>query len=322
MDVVAHPLPIDLAEDEGALLLVREIVGAWAPHPRRLRVHGVHETAKGVVLFTAPEPPLAFADVARAAQDLDVPSRTTWAVARVLEIASALAGLEYVHRDVSPGAIAFDADGRAVLYPPLARVTSLRPRMGAGTIKGTFLEWMSPEAMLGLALDERSDVYQLGLTLYRLLGGPRAFAGERAFDTVSAVASAEEAPPIGVEIPGPLEAAIARAMRKRPDQRFRTVDELTAAIAPYGGEGAAGPAGVAARARAIGKPRASRLFEGVVQRPCLKRWDELTPTADDAVRDCATCALSVQRVKTIAALVPLEGSCVFYDPVPARPKPV
>jgi serine/threonine-protein kinase len=316
MDVVAHPVPVDLAEDEGALLLLRELVAAWSPHPRRLRVHGVDETATGAVVLTAAEPPLAFTAVADAAQDLDVPSRTPWAVARTLEIAGALAGLGHAHRDVSPRAIGFDVDGRAVLYPPFTRVSSTRARMGAGTVKGTLFEWMSPEILSGLAVDTRSDVYQLGTTLYRLLGGPHAFRGPSDLDTLSAVASTEEAPPIGVELPGALEAAIARAMKKSREARFDTVEELAAAIAPYGVEGADARAEIARRARPTGKPRASRLFDGVVQRPCLKKWDELAPTANDAVRECATCALSVQRVKTFAALVPLEGSCVFYDPEP------
>jgi hypothetical protein len=316
MKVVAHPLPVDLAEDPGALLVLRELAAAWPEHPRRLRIHGVDETATGAVVLTAEEPPLAFPDVATAAQELDVASRTAWAVARTLEIASALAGLGYAHRDVSPRTIGFDADGRAVLYPPLTRVTSTRPRMGAGTVKGTLFEWMSPEAVRGLPLDATSDVYQLGMTLYRLLGGPHAFRGPSDLDTLSAVVSTEEAPAIGVDLAGALEAAIARAMKKSAGARFSTVEELASAIAPYGAESADAREAVAARARAMGKPRASRLFDGVVRRPCLKRWDELAPTTNDAVRDCATCALAVQRVKTLAALVPLEGSCVFYDPDP------
>lgn len=74
------------------------------------------------------------------------------------------------------------------------------------------------------------------------------------------------------------------------------------------------------RARIVARVETKRrdgvgaLLQGPVVRPCPKRWDELAPTDRDEVRHCAECALPVQRVRSVRELVPLNGSCVSYDP--------
>lgn len=321
MDLALHPLPSDLAEDEAALQQVRALLAAWTPHPRRLRVHGVERTAAGAVVVTAPEPPLSLRDILPRAGELAAEERAAWAAARAREIADALTGAPSPHRAIGPRSIGVEADGRAMLYPPLSWVRTAGAWTGRAAIRTAQLDWMSPEALRGEVVDARSDVYQLGLLVYRLLGAPWPYAGESDFSRVQAVLAPDEAPPlgaVGVRVPGELEAAVARAMSKSPDARFGSVAALSLALAPFarGSEGATRAVAEAA----MRAPRAGRLplFTELVLRPCAKRWDELAQTERPAVRSCAVCNLSVQRVTTLGALVPLEGSCVFYDPEPVE----
>jgi serine/threonine-protein kinase len=102
-----------------------------------------------------------------------------------------------------------------------------------GSILGTVC-YMSPEQAQAKAVDPRSDIFSFGLVLYEMLTGQRAFSGDSALGTLSAILR-DEAKPIGVlvqGVPPELEQIVHRAMRKEPDQRWQSMQEMRAALMP------------------------------------------------------------------------------------------
>lgn len=99
--------------------------------------------------------------------------------------------------------------------------------------------YMAPEQLKAAQrIDARVDVYALGATLYELLAGEPAFFAETIPLTFSRILW--EAPAslraVRPDVPKELEAAILRALAKTPDERFSSVNEFAAALAPFGPE--------------------------------------------------------------------------------------
>jgi non-specific serine/threonine protein kinase len=148
-----------------------------------------------------------------------------------------------VHRDIKPDNIFLTAasDGGVdvkVLDFGVAKLeggaeTAERALTMSGAIVGTPV-YMSPEACENLACDARSDVYSLGCVLYEMVTGRPPFIANSIPQLLLAhVAHAPEPP--GRFAPGlapELEAAILRALAKRPADRFQTAAELRRAVAP------------------------------------------------------------------------------------------
>ncbi|GCE12712.1 serine/threonine-protein kinase [Tengunoibacter tsumagoiensis] len=160
-------------------------------------------------------------------------------------VEQAAAGLEsahskgIVHRDLKPGNILFHADGRVLIADfGLAKVlkdvtdeSNGRFLTSVGTIVGT-PEYLSPEQGTGSALDQRTDVYSLGIVIFHMLAGQVPFTG--ASPVAVAIKHALEAPPSLIElnpgIPPAVEAVVHQAMAKSPDQRFSSANELARAL--------------------------------------------------------------------------------------------
>lgn len=103
-----------------------------------------------------------------------------------------------------------------------------------GVVMGT-PAYMAPEQARGERVDHRADIYATGAILYRLLTGRTPFATEDATLAMTAVLTEEPPRPrsIASEIPEALEVVIERAMAKKPDDRWKTMAELEAALLPF-----------------------------------------------------------------------------------------
>jgi eukaryotic-like serine/threonine-protein kinase len=138
-----------------------------------------------------------------------------------------------VHRDVKPHNVLIDEDGVAKVTDfGIAR--SLEPADGlteTGTLLGTS-EYIAPEQASGNRVDERSDQYSLATVLYELLTGEPPYTGEN-FMAVAMKHIQEPVPSVRdarPDVSPRLDAIVARAMAKRPEDRFPTTEAMMAAL--------------------------------------------------------------------------------------------
>ena len=139
-----------------------------------------------------------------------------------------------VHRDIKPANMLIEASGRVKLTDfGVARIqepdeTHLTQVGGAvGTPK-----YMSPEQAKGLRGDSRSDVFSAGVVLYELLTGKLPFEGDNQFVIIHQIVS--HAPPapssLNPDVPVAMDAVIAMAMAKDPDERYATARDFALAL--------------------------------------------------------------------------------------------
>ncbi len=146
------------------------------------------------------------------------------------------AGLQYshqrgvVHRDIKPGNIMMTTDGQVKIADfGIARLENSSMTQ-VGTLIGT-PSYMAPEQFRGEPVDLRADIWASGVMLYQLLTGEKPFEG--GFSAVMHKALHTEPPPpseLSVTTPRGFDAVIARALAKRPEDRYRSAAEFAEAI--------------------------------------------------------------------------------------------
>lgn len=324
-EVVAQSIPPWLVEDDELFASLRDLLRAWmaSDHPHRLRILGLERIEEGWALLTQPEPPFHVRAFASAAARLPVADRVGWTITRVVELADAVATLGEVHGEIAPRALGFEPDGGLTLLPPLPRVTMRRSFTGRSPIEVGSISWMPPELCAGSARVEATDVYALAYLARALLGAPDPWATAKSDIAILQAKMRPDPLPslreVGIAVDPALDEVLSRALAFERSARFASARELAAALAPFARDDASVRARLVDEVRSLGEGatrvrRKLPMLQGVVQRPCSKRWEELAPTAREEVRHCSECQLTVQRVRTAAALLPLGGSCVFYDP--------
>jgi len=146
-----------------------------------------------------------------------------------------------VHRDLKPENVFVTKDGRVkILDFGLAKLTQTEGAGSSGTnlpteTKGTepgvvlgTLGYMSPEQVRGKSTDARSDIFSFGAILYEMLSGKRAFHGDSAADTMSAILR-EDPPDLSVtnqSISPGLERVVRHCLEKNPERRFQSARDL------------------------------------------------------------------------------------------------
>jgi serine/threonine protein kinase/Flp pilus assembly protein TadD len=162
-------------------------------------------------------------------------------VARVgVQVAEALQQAhEYgiIHRDIKPSNLLLDRQGRVWITDfGLARIRSDARTTQTGDVVGT-LRYMSPEQALGLdrTVDERTDIYSLGVTLYELAAQRPAFAGGNPNKILRRITLEDPLPlrRINPATPVDLETIILKAMAKLPEHRYATAREFAADLENY-----------------------------------------------------------------------------------------
>jgi serine/threonine-protein kinase len=154
------------------------------------------------------------------------------------QVAEALAAAHargIVHRDVKPSNILITSDGRAkVVDFGIARALVESQLTLPGTTLGS-VHYFSPEQARGEPVTAASDTYSLGLVLFEMLTGRRAWTG----DTAGAVALARlSSPPprpsaFRPGVPSAMDAIVERALALDPDDRFATVGDMAAALGAF-----------------------------------------------------------------------------------------
>ncbi|MBQ0905235.1 serine/threonine-protein kinase [Micromonospora sp. U21] len=139
-----------------------------------------------------------------------------------------LAGI--VHRDVKPGNLLVKADGRVVLVDfGIARSRGMAGLTAANMVLGT-ASYMSPEQATGQPVSPATDVYALGAVAYFCLAGQPPFDGDNPL-AVALRHAQDEPAPLPSDTPPAVVAVVARALAKRPADRFTSAAELAGAAA-------------------------------------------------------------------------------------------
>jgi len=161
-------------------------------------------------------------------------------------ISQAARGLEYahkqgvIHRDIKPSNLLLDTNGTVkILDMGIARIETLSDAAratteltGTGAVMGT-VDFMSPEQALDAKhVDQRADIYSLGISLYYLLTGESAYHGDSAMARLLAhredpIPSLSAAVP---EVPESLDAVFHKMVAKQPEDRYQTMAEVIAEL--------------------------------------------------------------------------------------------
>lgn len=136
--------------------------------------------------------------------------------------------MNIVHRDMSPPNVLVTRFGEVKIVDfGLAKANSQLERSEPGIIKGKF-SYLSPEAALGQPIDQRTDIFAVGIILWELLSGRRLFLGETDLETVRQVQKAE-IPPIrqfNNAVTPELERVLKRGLAADPTQRYQSAREF------------------------------------------------------------------------------------------------
>ncbi len=137
-----------------------------------------------------------------------------------------------------------EADG------PDAETRTALDRTQPGHVMGT-VSYMSPEQALGKPLDHRSDIFSLGVVLYEMLTGRRAFAGNTSAAVFDAILNRAPVAPVELNpgVPAGLERIVNRALEKEPALRYQSAADLASDLRRIGRDTSTTPRSTAAGKR-------------------------------------------------------------------------
>jgi eukaryotic-like serine/threonine-protein kinase len=132
-----------------------------------------------------------------------------------------------VHRDIKPHNVLVDREGRVKVTDFGIARAGTSQMTETGSIVGT-AQYLSPEQARGGEVDQRSDLYSLGVVLYELLTGKTPFEGETPVEiAMKHLSNTPQTPSeLRSDIPPELDMVILRALAKDPDDRYQSADEM------------------------------------------------------------------------------------------------
>ena len=142
--------------------------------------------------------------------------------------------LNVVHRDIKPSNIIIEKNTGVPILVDFGSIHHLDPdqeETKKGSIIGTPL-YMSPEQCMGEPLNQTSDIYSLGATLYHLTTGVPPFETPTSMATLMAHIHKDVIPPHekNIELPVMFSELICRMMHKQPEKRYQSIDDVSAAL--------------------------------------------------------------------------------------------
>jgi eukaryotic-like serine/threonine-protein kinase len=251
-DVAVKLLRPEFGEDPDFLARFRDEARAAASlsHPNIVPVFDFGEV--GGAFFIAEEH-IVGRDLARLSKELVALGRPPLSVNAVLYVIhETLSGLMYVHgadqggtpvgfvhRDVSPQNVMISRIGDVKLLDfGIMKANHSVSQTDIGTVKGN-VDFMSPEQARGRAVDQRSDLFSVGLVLYHCLARAPLYQGESLYDRLSRAASGPGPDELAriATLPPPIPQLLGRALEIDPTRRFQTAGEFRAAVAAHVGGG-------------------------------------------------------------------------------------
>jgi serine/threonine protein kinase/tetratricopeptide (TPR) repeat protein len=218
-------------------LLVEARAAGRLDHPNICAIHEVGEDHFGpYIVMPFIDGETLSSRIARGPLPLDEAVRLAIQIADALSAAHALGIL---HRDIKSANVMIDRRGQArVMDFGLAKfaidpaggqfdVDTASRLTATGSPIGT-AAYMSPEQVRGDTLDARSDLFNLGIVLYEMIGGRRPFEGQSLADTTVAILTRDPAPlaRLRPDLPDELQRIVAKALRKRREERYQSSDDL------------------------------------------------------------------------------------------------
>jgi len=159
---------------------------------------------------------------------------TRLALKIMLDTTDALAYLharKIIHRDICPGNIVVNSAGEPKLIDFGLAIFKSASVKRIGERAGT-PSYMSPEQVRGMEVDERSDIYSWGMTMYKMATGRLPFQAEGSISSMSQHLNVDAPPPsdLAPTVTRKVEKVIMRAVERDPARRYQTMRELQAEL--------------------------------------------------------------------------------------------
>jgi TolB-like protein/Flp pilus assembly protein TadD len=206
-------------------------VVAGLAHPSLCEIYETGETSDGYLFHAMP---LYEGESLRTRLAREGALRPADALAIMTRISQGLSAAHHagvVHRDLKPANVMLLPDGTVkILDFGLAKVSDLS-LTASRTRLGTVF-YMAPEQVHGRKLDQRADLWAMGVLLYEMVTGSRPFAGDNEIAVAHAIAHEEPVRPSALrsEIPADLDDMVLRLLRKDPSQRYQSTEDLVSAL--------------------------------------------------------------------------------------------
>lgn len=246
-----------------------------------------------------------------------------------------------VHRDVKSSNVMVTDVGRPVLMDfGIAYAGSDARLTQTGTVLGT-PEYMSPEQARGNEVDARGDLYSLGVVLYEAITGKLPHTGGHPMSVVYKVLHESYTPPrqINQDIPEWLEQIVAKLLKKEPDERYQTGQEVAEAlhskdpgepveVPSYSGDGAAGAddqmaVDTGGEAHNSGEPAKTQVYrpedDDVVQDPSPEPAAAMSETAAATEEESVSTDADGPQRQRLHIVRTLEGNADWVNAVSFSP---